>query len=381
MNIVVVGGGLVGASAALALAQAGQQVTLIERAELGAVAAEAKDWDLRISSVHQQNQQWLAELGVWSQVPPARRFAYTELAVASQGGAKLTFSAADAGFAELGFMVENNALQGALWQQLKAEQVLLRCPAAVQSIDWEARVITTTEGQQLPFDLLLGCDGANSAIAKRAGIGRRGWDYGQRCMLANVITEQPLPTQTWEVFRAGGPYALLPLEKHRACLINYQDSQAISELQQQGDDAVAAELAKLFSPHIGRFQLQPTNSYASFPIQRHTALRYHAHNCVALVGDAAHSIHPLAGQGVNLGFADVQSLVSQLSTQDLATALSGYERQRRALNQRMMRAMDAIHYGFDSKHLMATWGIRGLFAGIAHLPPLKRKIVRAAMGL
>lgn len=381
MNIVVVGGGLVGASAALALAQAGHQVTLIERVDPGAVSAETKDWDLRISSVHQQNQQWLAELGVWSQVPAARRFGYTELAVESQGGAKLTFSAADAGFTELGFMVENNALQSVLWQQLKAEQVTLRCPDAVESIDWEARTVTTTAAEPLPFDLLLGCDGANSATAKRAGIGRRGWDYGQRCMLANVITEQALPTQTWEIFRAGGPYALLPLHTHRACLINYQSSQAISELQQQGDDAVLAELSDLFSPYIGSFQLQPTNSYASFPIQRHTALRYHAHNCVALVGDAAHSIHPLAGQGVNLGFADVQSLVSQLSTQDVATALPAYEGERRALNQRMMRAMDAIHYGFDSKHLIAKWGIRGVFAGIAQLPPLKRQVVRAAMGL
>lgn len=381
MKIVVVGGGLVGASAALAMAQAGHQVTLIERAAPAAGSSESNDWDLRISSVHQQNQQWLAELGVWSQLPPARNFAYTELAVATQDGAELTFSAAEAGFAELGFMVENDALQLALWQQLETNQVSVRCPDAVSSIDWHQQLVTTTEAESLPFDLLLGCDGANSATAKRAGIGRRGWDYGQRCMLANVITNRAIPTQTWEVFRSGGPYALLPLDTHRACLINYQPSHAISDLQQQGESAVVAELTGLFKPHIGDFKLQQSNSYASFPIQRHTALRYHAHNCVALLGDAAHSIHPLAGQGVNLGFADVQCLVHQLSTQPLATALPAYEAERRGLNQRMMRAMDAIHYGFGSNHLLPRWGLRGLFAGIAYLPPLKRQIVRAAMGL
>lgn len=375
MHIVIIGGGLVGAAAAVEAAADGHRVTLVERSD---PVPSDENWDLRISSVHQQNVDWLRESGIWQRIPANRQRAYHSLSVQSLDQQRVTFAASEAGTDALGAMVENNALQYAMWQWL-ADQSRVTCitGTTLQAVDWAQRVATLDNQQEIAFDLLLGADGANSSVAKLAGIRMRGWDYDMRCLLAVVSTERPVTAATWEVFRPCGPYALLPLDEHQACLIDYRDNQSWMTLEAAGKDQVELELQKVFAPVLGSFTMQKA---ASFPLRRQRALHYHSHNCVALVGDAAHSIHPLAGQGVNLGFGDVRQLMRSLQHLEVPAALADYEQKRLAVNQRMMRAMDAIHVGFRSRHLLPRALVGLSLAAAGRIAPLKRRIIRAAMG-
>lgn len=377
MQIIVVGGGMVGAASALALARAGHQVTVIEAGASPLESTPTEQWDIRISSVHRANLDWLDALGVLASVSAEKICSYSSLAVQSVDGQRLEFNAADIAVPTLGAMIENLALQHALWHRLQAESaVTLQTQTTVESIDWNQRQLRTVDGDIMAFDLVVGADGAQSSVARLAGIGQRGWDYDMRCLLANVTTEQEIPAATWEVFRHSGPYALLPLTTHQACLIDYapqgQHPQTESEVKQR--------LETQFRSHIGDFQLQ---QWGHFPLRRQRALRYHAHGCAVLVGDAAHSIHPLAGQGVNLGFADVQALVQALqgaSPDTLERAFTEYSQQRLSANQRMMRAMDMIHFGFSSQHLLPRLAIASGMKVLEQVTPLKRKLIELATG-
>ncbi len=375
MQVMVVGGGMVGAAAALALAQDGHSVTVVEA---GPAASNdvAEAWDLRISSVHQANVDWLQQLGVWNTLAAAKWFPYQQLSVRSIGGVQVDFAASEVAAPALGAMVENLSLQQALWQQLAQHpQVTLLAQQRIEQLDGTQQRLRTGD-QWHAYDLLIGADGANSQVAQLAGIGMRGWDYDMTCLLAIAHTEQAVPAATWEVFRPCGPYALLPLGTHQVCLIDYRSQQQWQLLRT--DAQVTAELAELFTPHIGTFQLE---QHGRFPIRRQRALSYHVYDSVVLIGDAAHSIHPLAGQGVNLGFADVQVLQQQLREHTpLATALAYYERQRIAANQRMMRAMDAIHGGFSSPHVLPQLMVDTGLQLLKRAPWLKRQVIRQAMG-
>lgn len=375
MQIVIVGGGLVGASAAVAALRDGHQVTLLERGAAPDAETAKSDWDLRISSVHQKNVEWLDELGVWTHVDGQKFLSYDGLSVTTRDRQKLHFAADEVNAERLGVMVENVALVRACWQVLRTHDAAkLLAETEVKNYDLEQRAITLSNGQTLNYDLLLGADGANSAVAKTAGIGMRGWDYGMRCLLAIAEVEQPLPTETWEVFRAEGPYALLPLGEHLACLIDYR---AAEEWHNATKAEVEQKIQVTFADVIGPYKLQ---KQASFPLRRQRALRYFDARGVALIGDAAHSIHPLAGQGVNLGFADVQALFARLAAEPFTSALASYERQQVRVNQQMMRAMDAIHFGFRSEHFLPRAAIALGLGAVAQIKPLKHQIIKTAMG-
>lgn len=375
MQIVIVGGGLVGASAAVAALRDGHQVTLLERGAAPDATAASGDWDLRISSVHQKNVEWLEQIGVWSHVDAQKFLSYDGLSVTTCDRQRLHFAADEVNAERLGVMVENEALVRACWQVLRTHDVAkLLAETEVKSYNLEQRVITLSDGTTQSYDLLLGADGANSAVAKAAGIGMRGWDYGMRCLLAIAEVEQPLAKETWEVFRADGPYALLPLGEHLACLIDYR---AEEEWRNAATAEVEQKLQATFTDVIGPYKLQ---KHASFPLRRQRALRYFDSRGVALIGDAAHSIHPLAGQGVNLGFTDVQVLFEQLAKEPLSAALTNYERQQVRVNQQMMRAMDAIHWGFRSEHFLPRAAVALGLGAVGQFKPLKQHIIKAAMG-
>ncbi|WP_127346878.1 FAD-dependent oxidoreductase [Pseudidiomarina mangrovi] len=375
MQVIVVGGGMVGAAAALALADDGHSVTVVE-AGPGYSDDVSDSWDLRISSVHQANVDWLQQLGVWAAITPAKWFPYQQLSVRSSNGVQVDFAASEVAASALGAMVENLSLQQALWQQLAQHpRVTLLAQQRIEQLDSPQQRLRIGD-QWYDYDLVIGADGANSQVAQLAGIGMRGWDYDMTCLLAIARTEQPVPAATWEVFRPCGPYALLPLGAQQVCLIDYRSQQQWQTLPT--DAQVTAELAAVFTAHIGAFTV---SQHGRFPIRRQRALSYHAYDSVVLIGDAAHSIHPLAGQGVNLGFADVQELQQQLREQTtLASALAHYERQRVAANQRMMRAMDAIHVGFSSQHVLPQLVVDTGLQLLKRTPWLKQQIIRQAMG-
>lgn len=375
MQIVVVGGGMVGAAAALALAQDGHQLTVVEASAVITTSTD-EQWDLRISSVHQGNIEWLHGIGVWQCIVQSKWFPYQQLSVRSCNGVQVDFRASEVAAPALGAMVENISLQQALWQLLQQHpRVTLLPQQRIEQLDSAGRRACIA-GQWYDYDLLIGADGANSHIAQLAGIGVRGWDYDMTCLLAIADTEQPVSATTWEIFRPCGPYALLPLAKQQVCLIDYRSQQQWQTIND--DSQVNAELHAVFAQHIGAFTVK---QHGRFPIRRQRALSYRRFDSVVLIGDAAHSIHPLAGQGVNLGFADVQVLQQQLRHQSsVASALASYERQRVAANQRMMRAMDAIHLGFSNQHRLPQLVVDGGLKLLKHMPWLQRELIRQAMG-
>jgi len=364
-HYVINGGGMVGASAALALATHGERVTLIDAQP---EAQTSDEWDLRISSVNDNHWQWLLSLGIGDDLNH-KQLPYQRLSVTTIAGTQLSFTAADAGAEQLGVMVENNNLQAALWKCCQRHAAIeFKAPAQVTDFDLPNQRLTLDDGEQLNYDVLIGADGANSAVARAAAIGYRGWDYGQRCLLANVTLEQPFEAETWEVFRPKGPYALLPLTSNTACLIDYRSAAEINSISSDADTLIS-ELTKTFGDMIGDFQLQ---RYASFPLQRKHALEYHKGHSLILMGDAAHTIHPLAGQGVNLGFADVRSWL------DCGQAVKRYQQQRQQQNARMMRAMDLVNVSFRSSSKPINWLLRGGFS-IIERTALKSLLLGSAM--
>ncbi|MDV6315472.1 FAD-dependent monooxygenase [Idiomarina sp. HP20-50] len=376
LSVVINGGGMVGASAALALAQKGCFVTLLEPRPPSPNKNNDPEWDLRISSVNNSNWQWLLALGIGDCIREQRVFGYQQLTVTSLGGHRMSFNANEVDLPQLGVMVENNALQQALWAKLRAlKNVRLVTDKTLDEVDVNSRSVVLSQGEIVNYDLLLGCDGANSIVAKLAGFHYRGWDYDQRCLLANVSLEKPIEPETWEVFRPQGPYALLPLTEQQACLIDYGIRDNINSLEKD-KKALEAHLEETFSPHIGDFRVLKS---ASFVLQRKHAKNYVKAGSVALLGDAAHSIHPMAGQGVNLGFSDVRCLIEALLQKSQDSALVEYESTRRGENAKMMRVMDAIQLGWRSSNPILQIATAASLK-VAAVPWVKRWVLQQAVG-
>lgn len=376
LSVLINGGGMVGAAAALALAQQGANVTLLEPFPPGDDCSTDPDWDLRISSVNNSNWEWLLDLGIGVCVRQQRVFDYQKLSVTSKSGHNLSFQASEAGLSKLGVMVENNALQLALWTKLRTlKNVDLRTGDTLDKLNTGTKTVVLSQGDTLSYDLLLGCDGANSKVAQLAGFHYRGWDYDQRCLLANVSLEKPIEPETWEIFRPQGPYALLPLTEQQACLIDYGLRDDINSLQKD-KAGFEAYLREIFSPHIGNFRVLKS---ASFALQRKHAAHYVKEDSIVLLGDAAHSIHPMAGQGVNLGFADVRCLVEVLRKNTPGVALGQYETSRKGENAKMMRMMDAIQLGWRSRNPVMQFATAASLK-VAALPWVKRWLLKQAVG-
>lgn len=375
LTVIINGGGMVGAAAALACAKTGAKVKLFE-SNPPTFNNQTKEWDLRISSVNATNWQWLLSLGINDFINTNKVKSYQRLTVATQSGQSVTFDANEVGLPSLGVMVENKTLQSALWQSLERfDNVELVTGSRIFSLNSQANTVRLSNDTEVGFDLLLGCDGAQSFIAKLSNMTYRGWDYDQRCLLANVELEHSVAPETWEVFRPQGPYALLPLSDKKACLIDYDKKSVISE-RQQDKSALEEHLRRLFEPHIGAFSLL---NAASFPLQRKHALQYSAYGCIALLGDSAHSIHPMAGQGVNLGFADIQCLTDELSKRSVYQAVEAYEKQRKFENAKMMRLMDALQITWRSTNPIARV-FSSVSLNAARLPLVKRFLLKQAIG-
>ena len=310
-DVVVVGGGMVGAALASGLAQQGFQVAVLERDIPGAFNPEAPP-DIRISAIGCASVDLLKQLNVWSGVQQMRCAPYRKLETWEWQTARVQFDAESLGLPELGYMVENSVLQLALWQRLQQQPVTLLAPAKLTSLQqsdngWQLEL---EDGRQLDARLVVGADGANSQVRQLAGIGIHGWNYNQSCMLISVELEHEAGDTTWQHFTPDGPHALLPLFDRWASLVWYDSPTRIRQLQALAPEQLQKEVARCFPARLGRFRVQQA---ASFPLVRRHASRYVLPG-LALVGDAAHTINPLAGQGVNLGYRDVDTLIDVLAT-------------------------------------------------------------------
>lgn len=385
-DVVIVGGGMVGGALALGLAQRGFTVTVIEKNAPPTFDATSVP-DVRISAISASSVGLLKSLGVWDSVRAMRAHAYRQLETWEWESAHVAFNAAELELPELGYMVENNVLQLALWQALEAHaQVSFHVGASLKEMRHEEThaSLTLTDDNQYDARLVIGADGANSQVRQLAGIGVQAWQYQQSCMLISVQCVDDPGDSTWQQFTPTGPRAFLPLFDHWASLVWYDTPARIRQLQGMNMAQLQQEIARHFPSRLG--EVTPLSAGA-FPLTRRHALQY-VKPGLALVGDAAHTIHPLAGQGVNLGYRDVDALLDILSRarehgEEWASlpVLKRYQARRRADNLIMQTGMDLFYAGFsnDLAPIRMLRNIGLMAAGRAGV--LKRQALKYALGL
>lgn len=379
-EIVIVGGGMVGAALAARLGYAGVNVGLVER---GGVPAEPRgDFDLRISSLNTRSLAFIEAGG--TRIPPDRSCVFRHIEGWNQDGhGHSVFSAADSGLDDFGRFVENKALQYALWQQLKrlpGVTLYTRCAPLSTVAGNQARLLELDSGKTLSAALVVGADGASSRLRELAGIEVSTYDYRQRALITNVETELPQQDVSWQCFTPTGPMAMLPLPGHHASLIWYDRDSTTRAREMLSDDALARAIEAAFPARLGNI-LRVTGR-ASFPIKRQHARRYVGKR-LALIGDAAHVVHPLAGQGLNIGLHDADTLAELiLARRDAgdARALRRFEVKRRLANQAMLAATDSFHHLFTGARPLRQLGDCGLTL-TERLPAAKRMMSRQANGL
>lgn len=405
-DIIIVGAGMVGAALATGLGQQGHRVALVERTAPEAFSENSHP-DIRVSALSAGSEDYLTQLGAWQHILAMRATPYRRLGVwddtpsvlnrlVPQNLTCVEFDAADMGASHLGHIVENSVTQNALWQTAGQEpDVTLFTGSGISALEQDGKQATLTldDHQTLSAQLVVGADGARSQIRHLAGIGVSRDEYGQQAMVISVRYRGAPENITWQGFQPTGPRAFLPLhsagpdypDESWASLVWY-DSRACHERLMAMDDAqLMAEIQQAFPAQLP--PLTHIDARASFAIARQHATEYFQGR-VVLAGDSAHTINPLAGQGVNLGFQDarcLQALLAEARRQgtDLADPqrLHRYQSERKPANRRMMLTMDLFYYLFSNRippvHLARKAGL-----GAARAMPFARnRVARYAMGL
>lgn len=389
-DAIVVGGGIVGLACALALAQQGFKLALVEsgQAKLNP-PAKTDPFDAKIVAITRSSEHFFQQLGVWGAITQIRSCPYQQMQVwDSAADGKITFSASEFFEPNLGHMIEQQVILVALWQALKEQpNVDLFTQTELQNIQLQdkGRIIALSDGQNLKTTLLIAADGANSCARKLCQISSQGWDYQQSALVAIVQGAQSHQFTAFQRFAPDGPLALLPLADPHQCAVvwttateNAQNLLAAAELSfntalQRECDAVMGEMTLKSRRWI-------------FPLHTHHAKHYVLEH-FALMGDAAHTLHPLAGQGVNLGLLDAQALTqvvirakNKRRDYGTLTTLRRYERQRRFHNQSMIWAMECFKRGFASQNpLIQYWRNTGL-NWVDRQNSLKQWFAKVALG-
>ena len=355
-DCVVIGGGMVGATSALALAQLGLQVALVERFPTKNFSKE-QPLDLRVSAISLASQNLLSQVGAWQQVEQWRACAYKRLAVWENESAYTEFNAKDIKQSHLGHIVENRVVQLALWKQIEASTNIRKfCPESLVSLNQtDDKAILTLTNHVLTASLVIGADGAQSKVREMSAIGMTGWDYQQSAMLINVETSMAQQDITWQQFFATGPVAFLPLPGESnlggyASLVWYHQRDEITRLSSLSNKQLQEAVLTNFPKRLGDIKVI---AKGAFTLTRRHANTYQ-HKRVLLLGDAAHTINPMAGQGVNLGLKDVLALqhviAAAIGNGEVwhdENVLARYEQMRRKENLLMMSTMDALYASFS----------------------------------
>ncbi|MEW5973215.1 MAG: UbiH/UbiF/VisC/COQ6 family ubiquinone biosynthesis hydroxylase [Pseudomonadota bacterium] len=386
-DILIVGGGMVGTALACALGRAGLDVRVVE-AQAPQPFDPEQPLDLRVSALSLASQNLLEAVDAWRHVLAMRAVPFRRMRVWDREGPGEThFDSRDIGEPALGHIVENRLIQLALWQAAEGlDTVHWHCPARLEDLRIEAEEVVArlSDGAIVHARLVVGADGARSRLRELAHIGLTSWDYDVEALVATVRTVAPQQDITWQRFTPSGPQALLPLPGPHASLVWYTAPDEVARLKALDEDAFLDELLRTFPHELGG--IEALLERGSFQLTRRHAQVY-AKPRLVLAGDAAHTIHPLAGQGVNLGFMDAAALAETLlearaRNEDIGAlhVLQRYERQRRGENLLMQTAMDAFHHLFKPARGPLPW-LRGLALRVANdLSPLRRLLTRRATG-
>ncbi len=386
-DVVIVGAGIVGATLACALAVSKLRIAVVEHTQ--PLSAPTGDYDLRVSAITPGSRVILDGVGAWAGIAQERVCPVEQMHVWDAGGTgAIHFDSADIGEPRLAYIIENNAIRAALIERIeRCSNVQLCCPRDVDTIDVaDSRVtLRLTDGTQIGASVVIGADGPRSRVRQQAGIDLTAWGYAQQAIVATVATEKSHKNTAWQRFLSTGPLAFLPLADGRCSIVWSVDSEQADVLLVHDDAQFLEALATAFSDRLGA--VVATSARAAFPLQRAHAKRY-VDSRIALIGDAAHTVHPLAGQGVNLGLLDAAVLAEVLLDADGAgrdigslRLLRRYERWRKGDNLAMLGVTDGLKRLFGNS-MEAVARVRTLGLDVADsIQPVKNMFMRRAAGL
>jgi 2-octaprenylphenol hydroxylase len=361
-DVAVVGAGMVGAATASLLARSGFSVAVVDHHEPQPFDP-SNPVGLRVSAISPGSAAILAEAGAWRQIERQRYCPYRRMVVEDRDeSAVLDFEAFEFGLDHLGTIVENDLVQWALWQSLLAMGgVELHCPDRVADLRYQdgEPIITLESGNEIQCSLLVAADGANSEIRERLGIRQDHWEYGQQGLVSVVETQTPNPGVAWQRFLEGGPLAFLPLQDGSSSIVWSLPEAEAKRMLSLDDGAFLAELSSASAGGENHWpnEVKVCGPRAAFALTMRLSNRYMARAAV-LIGDAAHVVHPLAGQGVNLGLLDAAALVEVLvgarnrkAAINSEKTLEKYGRWRRSEAELMARGMHGIKSLFIPEEL------------------------------
>ena len=386
-DVVIVGGGMVGAAVACSLGNSDLKVAIVEQLIPEPFSTDQVH-DLRVSALSIASKNILETVGAWEGVINRRFCPFKRMRVWETAG-DTEFNCDDIDRAELGYIVENRVTQLALLDRLTAfENVDLIAPANITSIDYSpsaSTVLNLADESQLQAKLIVAADGGHSRVRQTVGLGVTSWDYKQHALIIYIETAYDQQDITWQRFVASGPQAFLPLTGNYGSIVWYNSVDEVRRLKALSQEQLLKELIDTFPDCLG--EVKQILGTASFPLKRQHAQQY-VKQGVVLVGDAAHMINPLAGQGVNIGLLDAAALAEVLveasaKGEDISSVnvLQRYEKMRRNENLRMMTVMDAFYRVFSNDILPVKF-FRNLGLGLAErLLPAKNKITRMAIGM
>ena len=390
-RVIIVGGGLNGAALALALASAGQPSLLVDALPPETRADPA--FDGRAYALALSSQRMLAALGLWRELAgKAERIAHVKVADGRPNsgvcGPHLHFNADELDGEGAGFMLEDRHLRPALLAAIAGQKLITHlAPAKVvtQNSGPNTASITLDDGRKFEGALLVGCDGRASAVAARAGIARQGHDYGQIALVCALTHEKPHNGTAYQLFLPAGPLAILPLKGNRCSIVWSESASRATAIAALNDADYMAALRPVFGNFLGEISL--CGARFSYPLSLTLATEL-TRPRLALVGDAAHGIHPLAGQGLNLGLRDVASLAEVISDatrrgEDLggALVLARYARWRRSDIAANSIVTDGVNHLFSNDNPILRAG-RSLGLGVVNAwPGLRRYLMAEAAGL
>jgi len=387
--VIVVGGGIVGATAACALATEGIEVALLDVHNPIRQWPENEQADIRVSALTRASQNILTKIGVWEAMAQRSIGPYEQMHVwdASSAGV-LHFDAADTKYDVLGHIVENRVTVAALWDQLESHpSASIICPAKVMDLVCHAdkAEITLEDGSVLTTDLLVAADGRDSALRQMAGIQTTGWEYQQDGLVATIKTKNSHQQTAWQRFLPEGPLALLPLKNGDCSIVWTLTHETAQQYVALAEGEFLQKLEQASEGVLG--EVLSVGPRGAFPLRFQYAQQYIADHFV-LVGDAAHAMHPLAGQGANAGLLDAAAIAETIIQTEQAgrpigshKSLRRYERWRKGDNLAMMSSMDVINkmYTQDSETFKQVRG-KGMQV-INQTNVLKNYFNQYAMGL
>ena len=401
-DVIIVGGGMVGASLACLLEHTPLRIALADRNLFDGAAIpfmqEQPNFDPRVSAITSASKNLFQEIGIWSDIEQKRCCSYQEMYVwDADGTGSIHFSAADINQPELGTIIENSIVSAALYKKLsELKNLQILAPLNIENFSYKGSEnslhLETREGKALSTQLLIAADGANSKIRQLANFRTREWDYNHQALVTTVRTELAHNNIALQRFMDSGPLAFLPLspnfgstDQHYCSIVWSSLPESVENLLALSDNQFRNRLAANIEYRLGAIEW--IGQRFAFPLRQRHATDYVQDN-VVLVGDAAHTIHPLAGQGVNLGLLDVQVLANELkrgieagrSLTDV-TVLQRYQRKRIGHNLGMMWLMEGFKHLFAEQALPVRW-LRNIgMTSVDNISVVKNQLARRAMGL